>query len=83
MALVKFIFLHEGDGRWIPYEEHIAARLEEEYTDAAKVFLFLIILINVADPDQHLLAGSADLDPDPRLQNWHFINLFSVEKYCE
>jgi hypothetical protein len=21
--------------------------------------------------------------PDPRLQNWHLINLFSVEKYCE
>jgi hypothetical protein len=24
-----------------------------------------------------------DADPDPRLQNWHLINLFSVEKYCE
>jgi hypothetical protein len=22
-------------------------------------------------------------DPDFRLQNWHLINLFSVEKYCE
>jgi hypothetical protein len=22
-------------------------------------------------------------DPDPRLQNWHLINLFSVEKCCE
>ena len=27
----------EGDGRWVPYEEHIADRLEEEYTTAAKV----------------------------------------------
>jgi hypothetical protein len=25
----------------------------------------------------------ADPDPDPRLQNWHLINLFSVERYCE
>jgi hypothetical protein len=24
-----------------------------------------------------------DADPDPRLQNWHLSNLFSVEKYCE
>jgi hypothetical protein len=26
-----------GDGRWIPYEEKIADKLEEEYTTAAKV----------------------------------------------
>jgi hypothetical protein len=39
--------------------------------------------------DPHHLAGSrildADPDPadlDPRLQNWHLIYLFSVEKYC-
>jgi hypothetical protein len=42
---------------------------------------------SVADPDPHHLAGSgifyADLDPDPRLQNWHLSNLFIVEKYCE
>jgi hypothetical protein len=36
--------------------------------------------------DPHLLVGSgifleADTDPDPRLQNWHLINLLSVEKY--
>jgi hypothetical protein len=33
--------------------------------------------------DPHHLAGSRifDADPDPRLQNWHLINLFSVEKY--
>jgi hypothetical protein len=40
--------------------------------------------------DPHHLAGSGILDadtdpadPDSRLQNWHLINLFSVEKYCE
>jgi hypothetical protein len=35
----------------------------------------------------HHLAGSgseiSDADPDPRLQNWHLINHFSVEKYYE
>jgi hypothetical protein len=48
----------------------------------------------LADP--HHLAGSgsrsgilyadpdpADQDADPRLQDWHFVNLFSVETYCE
>jgi hypothetical protein len=25
----------------------------------------------------------ANPDPDLRLQNWHLINLFSAEKYCE
>jgi hypothetical protein len=42
------------------------------------------------DPDPHHLAGSdiLDADPDPadpdlRLKNWHLINVFSVEKYCE
>jgi hypothetical protein len=44
------------------------------------------LVTSVADPDLPHLAGSgfldADLaDPDPRLQNWHLINLFSVEKY--
>jgi hypothetical protein len=24
-----------------------------------------------------------EADPDPGLQNWHLINPFSVEKYCE
>jgi hypothetical protein len=37
------------------------------------------------DPDP--LAGSEsatfDADLDPRLQNWHLINLYSIEKYCE
>jgi hypothetical protein len=35
--------------------------------------------------DPHHLAGSGilDVDPDLRLQNWHLINLFSVENYCE
>jgi hypothetical protein len=37
------------------------------------------------DPDH--LAGSKsailDADLDPRLQNWHLINLYSIEKYCE
>jgi hypothetical protein len=37
---------------------------------------------SVAYPDPHHLAGSGILeaDPDPRLQNWHLINLFSVKK---
>jgi hypothetical protein len=34
-------------------------------------------LRSVADPDPHHLAGSGilDADPDPRLQNWHLINI--------
>jgi hypothetical protein len=39
-----------------------------------------------ADPDPHpefWMPDPADKDPDPWLQNWHLINLFSVEKYCE
>jgi hypothetical protein len=38
------------------------------------------------DPDPHpefWMPDQADQFPDPRLQNWHLINLFSVEKYCE
>jgi hypothetical protein len=33
--------------------------------------------------DPHHLAGSGilEVDPDPRLQYWHLINLFSIEKY--
>jgi hypothetical protein len=31
------------------------------------------------DPDSEFCMP----DPDPRLQNWHQINLFSEEKYCE
>jgi hypothetical protein len=34
-----------------------------------------------SDPDPDFLG--ANLDPDPRLQNLHFNNIFSVEKYCE
>jgi hypothetical protein len=43
------------------------------------------VSISVADSDPHHLAGSgiSEADPDPRLQNWHLINLFSEEKYCE
>jgi hypothetical protein len=36
---------------------------------------------SVADPDPHPEFWMPD--PDPRLQNWHLINLFRVEKYCE
>jgi hypothetical protein len=48
--------------------------------------MFCSIRTSVADPDPHHLAGSgiSDADPadsDPRLQNWHIINHFSVEKY--
>jgi hypothetical protein len=53
----------------------------------------ILIIISVLririHKDPHNLAGSgsgildADPDPDPRLQNWHLINLFSVEKYCK
>jgi hypothetical protein len=32
-----------------------------------------------ADPD----PADRDPEPDPLLRNWHLINLFRVEKYCE
>jgi hypothetical protein len=36
------------------------------------------------DPDPEFwMPDPADPDSDPGLQNWHLINLFSVEKYCE
>jgi hypothetical protein len=52
---------------------------------------FQILFTSVAHPDPDP-QGSEFIwpdpefgmpDPDPRLQNWHLINLFSVEKYCE
>jgi hypothetical protein len=40
--------------------------------------------IRIILPDPEFWMPDPDLaDPDPRLQNWHLINLFSVEKYCE
>jgi hypothetical protein len=57
---------------------------------ASPCFLFLkrINFTSVANPDPHHVArsgsGILEADPDPRLHNWHLINLFSVEKkYCE
>jgi hypothetical protein len=44
----------------------------------------LRIRIRIIWPDPEFwMPDPADPDPDPRLQNWHLINLFSVEKYCE
>jgi hypothetical protein len=44
------------------------------------------IRINWPDPDPHpefLMPDPDPADTDPRTQNWHLINLFTVEKYCE
>jgi hypothetical protein len=40
--------------------------------------------IRIIWPDPEFWMPDPDpVDPDPRLQNWHLIDLFSVEKYCE
>jgi hypothetical protein len=49
---------------------------------------FSVLLIWIRKDPYHLVESGygtldVDLDPDPRLQNWHLVNLFSVEKYCE
>jgi hypothetical protein len=44
-----------------------------------KSVLRIRIRIIWLDPDPEFWMP----DPDPRLQNWHLINLFIVEKYCE
>jgi hypothetical protein len=45
--LTRFRIL-QGDGRWIPYEEHVADKLEEEYQAAAKVNFFVFFPIRPA-----------------------------------
>jgi hypothetical protein len=51
--------------------------------DVFYTVLWIRIRIIWPDQDPHPEFLMPDLDPDPRPQNWHLINPFSVEKYCE
>jgi hypothetical protein len=65
-----------------------AIPLSTTYLKSLKLLSALRIRIRTdphhfAESGSGILEADPDLNPNPRLQNWHLINFFSVEKYCE